>query len=157
DGQRVDLADPAMVEVARVRMVDGVLPLPPAVGREQKEAEDMAPAAVRLPGCEQRVVSQVVEERVHAGEGDRGDQAEPDRPRRARRADRGDDPDADVRQDDARDLPEAAQRVALQDGAEVLLPALAGWEVCGLHGVDPLPNYAPRSRPDQLRGWSRAP
>ena len=125
DGHRVDLADAAVVEVAGVGVVQRVLPLPPAVGGEQQEAEDVAPAAVRLPRLEQRVVGEVVEERVHAHQEDRRDQAERDRDRGARLDQDGEHPDGEVGQHGARDLAEAAPAVDLEIGGEVLLPALA--------------------------------
>ena len=90
-GHRVDLAGPALVEVAGVRVVEAVLALPPAVGREQQEAEQVAPARVGRPRLEHRVVGEVVEERVHPHEEHGRDQPEADgEPRRpAARSRRG--------------------------------------------------------------------
>jgi hypothetical protein len=115
-------------------VMDGVLPLPPPVGGEQQEAEGVAPAAVRTPRLEHRVVREIVEERVHAREEDRRDQTEGDRDWGAWLGQGGQHPDGEVRQDDTRDLPEAALAVDLEVRGEVLLPALAGWDACGLHG-----------------------
>ena len=61
-----------------MRVVEAVLALPPAVGREEQEAEQVAPAPVRRPRREQRVVGEVVEERVHPHEEHGRDEAEPD-------------------------------------------------------------------------------
>ena len=133
EGHRVDLADAAMVEVAGVRVVDPVLPLPPPVGGEEEVPEKVAPAAVRAPRFEERVVCEVVEERVHPGEEDSGDEAESDGGRGARSDQCCEHPDDQVRQDDARDLSEAAALVDLQIRAEVLFPALAGGDLCGVH------------------------
>ena len=135
EGHRVDLADAAMVEVAGVRVVDPVLPLPPPVGREEEVPEKVAPAAVRAPRFEQRVVCEVVEERVHPGEEDGGDEAESDGGRGARSDQCCEHPDGQVGQDDARDLSEAAALVDLQIGGEVLFPALAGGDLCGVHSA----------------------
>ena len=43
-------------------------------------------------------------------------------------------PDGEIRDQGARDLAEAAPAVDLEVGGEVLLPALAGWDLCGVHG-----------------------
>jgi hypothetical protein len=119
---RVDLPGPAVVEVAGVGVVEGVLALPPAVRREDEEAEQVAPAGVRVPRHEERVVGEVVEERVHPDEEDGRDEAQTDGEPGARLDDRGDDPHADVRRDDARDLPQAAAAVDRPIGCQVLLP-----------------------------------
>ncbi len=84
EGHGVDLADAAVLEIAGVRVVDGVLALPPAVRGEEQVAEEVTPAAVRAPRFEQRVVGEVVEERVHPGQEDGRDQTQADRHRRTR-------------------------------------------------------------------------
>src|SRR6185369_5990026 len=103
--QGVDLAHAAMVEVSGVGVVDAVLALPPAVWSEQQVAEQVTPPAVGLPRGEHRVVREVMEQRVHAGEEYGRDQAEGDSGRGARLEQGGEDPDGQVGQDDARYLP----------------------------------------------------
>ena len=61
-----------------MRVVEAVLALPPAVGREEQEAEQVAPARVGRPRLEHRVVREVVEERVHPDEEHGRDEAEAD-------------------------------------------------------------------------------
>ena len=123
DGHRVDLADAAVLEVSRVGVVDGVLALPPAVGGEQQVAEEMAPEAVGPPRLEQRVVGEVVEQRVHAGQENGRGQAEDDRAAaRSVRSSARERPDREVGHDDTRDLAEAAPAVDRQVRREIPLP-----------------------------------
>ena len=77
---------------------------------------------------------QIVEKRVHAGEEDGRDQAEPECDRGAWLDQGSNHPDGQVREDDTCYLPEAASAVDLKVRGEVLLPALAGWDACGVHG-----------------------
>src|SRR6185312_12374452 len=106
-----------------------VLALPPAVWGEQQVAEQMTPPAVGLPRGEHRVVREVMEQRVHAGEEQRRDQPDRDRHSGARLDQGGQYPDGQVGDHDACDLPEAAPAIDLQIRGEVLFPALAGWNV----------------------------
>jgi hypothetical protein len=122
-----------MVEIAGVRVMDGVLPLPPAIGREQQEAEEVAPTAVHAPRLEHRVVGEVVEEGIHAGEEDGRDEAEGDRDRGTRLDEEGHDPDGEVGDDGARDLSQAAPLVGLEVGSEVLLPGAAVGDLRDVH------------------------
>ena len=122
---RVDLARPALFEVAGVRVMEAVLALPPPIRREEEETECVAPAPVRRSRIEHRVVGEVVEERVHPHEKDGGDQAQPDREPRVRADEQREGPDSEVGQDHARELGKAAAAVDLEIRGEVLLPGLA--------------------------------
>jgi hypothetical protein len=102
-----------------------VLPLPPAVRREEQEAEQIAEAAIGGARREQRVVREVVEERVHAHEEDRRHHAEHDRQRRLRANKRDERPDQEVGDDDAGDLAEAAALVDREIRSQVVLPGAA--------------------------------
>lgn len=75
----------------------------------------------------------LVEERIHPHEKHSRYQAEADGKPRVRLEDRGDDPHAEVGQDDASDLPEAAAAIHLSIGGKVVLPALSVGGVCGLY------------------------
>jgi hypothetical protein len=101
--------------------MQAVLALPPAVGREEEEAEHVTEARVRGPRREHRVVREVMEERVHPDQEHRRHQAQRDREPRPRPDDRGDDPHAEIRHDHARYLAQAASPVDLQVPGEVAL------------------------------------
>jgi hypothetical protein len=75
-----------------------------------------------------------VEERVHPHEKHGRDQAQADREPGIRLDDSGENPQADIEQNDACDLPEAATSVDLEVRREVVLPAPAAWNFCGVHG-----------------------
>src|SRR5687768_17436664 len=83
-----------------------------------------------------------MEDRVHPDEEQGGGETQADGEPGARLDDRGEDPHAEVGQYDAGDLPEAAAAVDLEIGGEVLLPAPAAGNVCGVHsevlGVEPV-------------------
>ena len=153
DGHRVDLAGPAVVEVAGVGVVEAVLALPPAVGREEQEAEQVAPAGVGRPRLEHRVVGQVVEERVHPH------QEHGRRPGRGRpRAER---PGWTIAASThtpryGRTTLAICARLRVRSisevGGQVLLPALAVGDLCGVH-VGLRPWGVPRVRTPARASW----
>src|SRR4051812_26903673 len=125
-------------------MMEAVLALPPPIRREEEEPEQVAPARVGPPGLEERVVREVMEERVHPHQEHHRDQPEGDGGQRARLDDDRNDPDAEVGDQRARDLPQAATAVGLEIRGELTLPGLS---VRNRHCAA---SYAPKRVPDQL-------
>src|SRR4051812_34530011 len=105
----------------------GVLALPPAIRGEEQEAEQVTETRVHPPGCEQRVVREVVKKGVHAHEEDRGGQSECHGEPGAGTEEGDEGPEAEVSNDDPGDLPEAATGVDCEVGGEVLLPGRPAW------------------------------
>ena len=128
-----------------MRVMKAVLALPPAVRREEEEAEEVAPAGVRRPRLEQRVVGEVVKERVHPHQEHRRDEPEADREPRARLDSRRHDPHPEVGTTTLAICAEAAPAVDLEIGGEVALPAGPAWDLGGGHGR----GYVPAADSDQ--------
>ena len=59
-GKRPDITETSTVEVARMGMVDGVLPLPMVVGREAKHSSDEAPNLIGFARSKEGIVGAVV-------------------------------------------------------------------------------------------------
>ena len=155
-GQRVDIADAALLEIARAGVVDGVAATPGVVGRQRQRADDAAHPVVESSAAEESTMAAIVLDHEQADEEagcrDRQQQAQPVAKAQSHPHQH---PQSSEGPGGQRQLEHAADLARLTIAGKDLHPVACGADrdgvVCISQGSDPF--LVGREREPHRRGW----